>query len=146
VLRTLAMSLGRDRVPTQISPMSEFGLVEMTRKRVRDPMAKFLTEPVRGILAGGRVKTVATIANEFLRRIEAEGRASPGRTLNCAAHPEVTRWISDEPIVLSRLRERIGARFRIESRDNYPRERFEVAAEAPRAMAPPAQAAATPAE
>lgn len=139
VLRTLAMSLGRDRVPTQISPMSEFGLVEMTRKRVRDPMAKFLTEPHRGVLSGGRVKTVATIANEFLRRIEAEGRANPGRTLNCVAHPEVARWISDEPVVLSRLRERIGCRFRIETREGA-RERFDVSVE------PTRVAAATPAE
>lgn len=140
VLRTLAMGLGRDRVPTQISPMSEFGLVEMTRKRVRDPMAKFLTEPCRGVLSGGRVKTVPTIANEFLRRIEAEGRANPGRVLNCIAHPEVALWISDEAIVLKRLRERIGARFRIEARETLPRERFDVAVEAPRV------AAATPAQ
>ena len=134
VLQTLAMSLGRDRVPTQISPMSEFGLVEMTRKRVRDPIVKFLTEPARGVLAGGRVKTAATIANEFLRRIEAEARLNPGRTVNCAAHPEIARWISEQAVVLQRLRERIGSRFRIEAREGWPRDRFDVAVEAPRAV------------
>ena len=132
VLQTLAMSLGRDRVPTQISPMSEFGLVEMTRKRVRDPIAKFLTEPYRGVLAGGRVKTIATVGNEFLRLIEAEARANPGRTVNCIANPEIARWISDEPVLLRRLRERIGGRFRIESRDGWPRGRFEVVVDASR--------------
>ncbi len=140
VLQTLAMSLGADRVPTQISPMSEFGLVEMTRKRVRDPIVKFLTEPARGVLCGGRVKTVATVANEFLRRIEAEARANPGRTVNCTAGPEVARWISDEPVVLQRLRARIGSRFRIEAREAWPRHRFDVVVEAPKmASAPAAQ-------
>lgn len=136
VLQTLALSLGKDRTPTQISPMSEFGLVELTRKRVRDPISKFLTEPVRGLLAGGRMKTVVTAANEFLRRIEAEARANPGRTVNCAASPEVASWISNEPVLLRRLRERIGARFRIHAREGWPRDRFDVAVEAPRATAP----------
>ncbi len=135
VLQTLAMSLGRDRVPTQISPMSEFGLVEMTRKRVSDPIVKFLTEPYRGALAGGRLKTVTTVSNEFLRRIESEARANPGRVIHCAASPEVARWISEEPVLLRRLRERIGARFRIEARDGWPRDRYEVAVEAPKAPA-----------
>ena len=138
VLQTLALSLGKDRVPTQISPMSEFGLVELTRKRVRDPISKFLTEPVRGLLSGGRIKTVATVANEFLRRIEAEARANPGRTMNCTAHPAVASWISDEPVLLKRLRDRIGARFRIQAREGWPRDRFEVAVEAPRTASVPA--------
>ncbi|BCW90523.1 Ribonuclease G [Alphaproteobacteria bacterium SO-S41] len=138
VLQTLAMGLGRDRVPTQISPMSEFGLVEMTRKRVRDPIVKFLTEPARGVLCGGRVKTVATVANDFLRRIESEARANPGRTINCIASGEVARWISEQPVVLQRLRARIGGRFRIEARDTWPRDRFDVAVEAPRMASVPA--------
>lgn len=138
VLQTLALSLGKDRTPTQISAMSEFGLVELTRKRVRDPISRFLTEPVRGLLAGGRTKTVATVANEFLRRIEAEARANPGRTVNCTAHPDVASWISNEPVVLKRLRERIGSRFRIVAREGWPRDRFDVAVEAARPATVPA--------
>jgi ribonuclease G len=134
VLQTLAMSLGRDRTPTQISAMSEFGLVQLTRKRVRDPLVKFLTEPARGVLAGGRVRTVATIANAFLRRIEVEARAHPGRTLTCSAHPDIAGWISHEPIVLKRLRERIGCRFRILAQEGWARDRFDVSVEAPKAV------------
>ncbi len=135
VLQTLALSLGKDRVPTQISGMSEFGLVEMTRKRVRDPLVKFLTEPHRGSLPGGRVKTVATVANELLRRIEAEARACPGRAVTAAAHPDVVRWIGAEPVILDRLRARIGGRFRIEAREGLARDRFEVVPDPARAPA-----------
>ncbi len=44
VLDALNEGFAKDRVPTQISSMSEFGLVEMTRKRVREPLDKLLTE------------------------------------------------------------------------------------------------------
>ena len=37
----------KDHTPTQISPMSEFGLVEITRKRVRDPLVKLMSECCR---------------------------------------------------------------------------------------------------
>jgi ribonuclease G len=45
VLQTLHASLARDRTPTQISGMSEFGLVEITRKRVRDGELSCLPGP-----------------------------------------------------------------------------------------------------
>ena len=50
----------------------------------------------------------------------------------------VFSWISDEPVLLKRLRERIGARFRIQAREGWPRDRFEVAVEAPRTASVPA--------
>jgi ribonuclease G len=131
VLQTLALSLGADRVPTQIAPMSEFGLVELTRKRVRDPLVKFLTEPHRGSLPGGRVKTVATAANEFLRAIERAARAEPGAMLLARANPEIVRWIEAEPVLLTRLAARIGARVRLEPREGLARDRFDIAAAAP---------------
>ena len=48
--------------PGQILGMSEFGLVEMTRKRVRDPLAKRMTEDCRRCDGHGRRKTVETVA------------------------------------------------------------------------------------
>jgi ribonuclease G len=47
VLDALNGACQKGRVPSQILGMSEFGLVEMTRKRVRDPLAKRLTEDCR---------------------------------------------------------------------------------------------------
>lgn len=129
VLQVLALGLGCDRVPTQIAPMSEFGIVQLTRKRVRDPLVRFLTEPARSCLPGGRIKTATTIANEFLRRIEREALANPGRTIDAAAHPEIAAFVSATPELCARLRARIGARFRIRARDGLARDRFDCAVE-----------------
>ncbi|HRK71906.1 MAG TPA: Rne/Rng family ribonuclease [Micropepsaceae bacterium] len=127
VLQTLALSLGRDRVPTQILGFSEFGLVEMTRKRTREPLAKFLTEPYRGCLMGGRVKTIVTVANEVMRRIEREARCQPGRSLLVQTSPDVARWLkAQEEGAMRRLRARIGNPLKLEARENYGRMRFDV--------------------
>jgi ribonuclease G len=130
VLQTLAMSLGHDRVPTQITSMSEFGLVEMTRKRVRDPLAKFLTEPCEAPVVGGRIKTLETVANELLRRVEREARANPGRMLVAFASPDVAAWLDARKGALKVALERRGVpQVRFTPRSDFIRTRFDVAVE-----------------
>ncbi|MDE2462274.1 MAG: Rne/Rng family ribonuclease, partial [Alphaproteobacteria bacterium] len=70
VLEVLTRSLARDRTPTQISPMSAFGLVEITRKRIRDPLVKLMSECCRPCQGHGRVRTRESVALEVIRRIE----------------------------------------------------------------------------
>src|SRR6185436_19350925 len=60
VVDALSVACAKGRVPSQILGMSEFGLVEMTRKRVREPLAKRLTENCRRCDGHGRRKTVET--------------------------------------------------------------------------------------
>ncbi|HEY0104937.1 MAG TPA: Rne/Rng family ribonuclease [Rhizomicrobium sp.] len=62
VLDTLAESLSKDHTPTQISPMSEFGLVEITRKRIRDPLVKLMSECCRSCSGQGRKRTRESVA------------------------------------------------------------------------------------
>ncbi|MFU8806946.1 MAG: Rne/Rng family ribonuclease, partial [Bradymonadaceae bacterium] len=45
VYRTLESALKKDRVTTNALAISEFGLVEMTRKRVRESLVQYLCEP-----------------------------------------------------------------------------------------------------
>ena len=93
VLDVLAASLAKDRTPTQISPMSEFGLVEITRKRIRDPLVKLMTECCRPCHGHGRTRTRDSVALEVLRRIEREAAAAPGKPILVRAAPEVVHWL-----------------------------------------------------
>ena len=128
VLDVLAESISKDHTPTQISPMSEFGLVEITRKRVRDPLAKLMSECCRSCSGHGRKRTRDSVALEVMRRVERTAAAAPGKTIVVRAAPDVVRWLEDhgEEVQIS-LARRGAARVRFEANESYAREGFDVA-------------------
>ncbi len=127
LLETLRASMTRDRTPTQISPMSEFGLVEITRKRLRDPLVKLTTECCRDCDHTGRKRTRESVAMDVIRRVEREARAVPGKLVQVRAAPEVVRWLEDHgDEVRGNLARRGAARVTFEARAEFAREGFDV--------------------
>lgn len=127
VLEVLAQSLAKDRTPTQISPMSEFGLVEITRKRIRDPLVKLMTEGCRPCRGLGRVRTPESVAFEVIRRVEREARAAPGKAILVRAAPEIVKWLEMHgEEVRGGLARRGAARVQLEARAEFAREGFDV--------------------
>jgi len=127
VLDALNAACMKGRVPSQILGMSEFGLVEMTRKRVRDPLAKRLTENCRRCDGHGRRKTVETVAVEMMRRMERASAAAPGKEIVLRAAPVMVRWIEGhEDEIRNALARRGVMRFRIEAHGDQRREGFDV--------------------
>jgi len=127
VLDVLAESISRDHTPTQISPMSEFGLVEITRKRVREPIVKLMSECCRACTGHGRKRTRDSVALEVLRRIEREASAVPGKSIHVRAAPEVVNWLADhEEEVRGALARRGAARVSFEANEAFAREGFDV--------------------
>ena len=124
----LAESLAWDHTPVQISPMSEFGLVEITRKRIRDPLVKLMSEGCRSCDGHGRKRTKESIALEVLRSVERAAAAAPGRPIQVRASVEVVRWLDDNgEEVRTALARRGAARVSFEATDAYAREGFDVA-------------------
>lgn len=108
VVARLEEGFAGDRTPTQILPMSEFGTVEMTRKRVREPLDRLLLDPVRATPPKSR----ATMAYELLRAVEAAAAASPGRALGVRAAPEVVAWLETSGLIPElRARLKVDVRF-----------------------------------
>ena len=127
VLDMLAESLAKDRTPTQISAMSEFGLVEITRKRIRDPLVKLMTECCRPCDGHGRRRTRDAVALEVIRQIERQANAAPGKSVVVRASPEIVRWLeSHDEEVRPALARRGAARVAYEPRDEYAREGYDV--------------------
>ncbi len=127
VLDTLAESLSKDHTPTQISPMSEFGLVEITRKRVRDPLVKLMSECCRSCSGQGRKRTREAVALEIIRGVERSAAAAPGKAVCVRASEEVVRWLEDHgEEVRAALARRGAARVSFEVSAAYAREGFDV--------------------
>jgi ribonuclease G len=93
VIETLEQSLSFDRAPLQISPMTEFGIVAVTRKRLREPLARRTSVACTGCGGTGRASAPDCVALEILRRVEREAAANPGAELVVTAAPDVAAWL-----------------------------------------------------
>jgi ribonuclease G len=130
ILSALGVSLARDRTPMQISGLSEFGLVEITRKRTRDPIARMMTESCRACRGRGRTRSAESVGLEILRRVEREAMAAPGRPVLVRAAPDVIYWLdSHGPELQAALARRRGPRLILEPRAEFAREGFDVQAQ-----------------
>jgi ribonuclease G len=69
VLHSLLEELKNDRAKTQVLQMSEFGLVQLTRQRVKQSLERIMLQPCPYCSGTGRVKSVDTICIEILREV-----------------------------------------------------------------------------
>jgi ribonuclease G len=109
VLKALETSLGFDRAPIQISPMTEFGIVAITRKRSREPLMRRGSVPCRACSGSGRALSADGVAMEILRRVEREATANPGAELVVSAAPDVVAWLKQYEDETSEALTRLGA-------------------------------------
>ena len=117
VLQELRTHLARDRARTKAFQVSELGLIEMTRQRVRPSLYQSQTEGCPTCGGTGRIfmpETVVRRIERAIRRLSVEGRE---RLLTIRIHPEVALYvIEDEPGLLRRLEKE--AKIQITLRDD----------------------------
>ncbi|HUJ59719.1 MAG TPA: Rne/Rng family ribonuclease, partial [Kofleriaceae bacterium] len=82
-------ALSRDRARTNMTKISELGLVEMTRKRTRESLVQLLTEPCPTCEGAGVVKSVVTVAYEILREVRRSGMNVDADKIELEASPRV---------------------------------------------------------
>jgi ribonuclease G len=104
VLQELRQHLSRDRARTRAFQVSELGLIEMTRQRVRPSLFQSLTEPCPHCGGSGRVfrpETVVRRVERAIRRIAVQQRE---REVTIRVHPQVALYIlEEEPDFMRRL-------------------------------------------
>src|SRR5215470_17346783 len=82
-------ALSRDRARTNVTKISELGLVEMTRKRTRESLVQLLTEPCPTCEGSGVVKSVTTVAYEILREVRRSGTLVDNDKIEIECAPRV---------------------------------------------------------
>ncbi len=114
VLRELRTHLGRDRARTKAFEISDLGLVEMTRQRVRPSVFNALTSICQSCGGIGRVYTPATVVRQIERTLRRAGASKEEKSIVVRVHPEVAlRVIEEEPGLLNRLRDRTSLELRL---------------------------------
>lgn len=119
--------LAQDRAKTHMLPMSDFCLVELTRKRVRGSLDRLLREPCPYCQGRGRVRSLETMAKIILRAVERESTTAERGSIMVRAMPKVAALIAeDSERSLARLEERIGRTVVIEASNTCHQEHFQV--------------------
>ena len=104
VLHELKTHLGRDRARTKAFEVSDLGLIEMTRQRVRPSLLQSLTEACEHCAGTGRVSTPATVIRRIERSVKRAAASQAERRLVVRVHPEVALQVFEgEPDFVKRL-------------------------------------------
>jgi len=125
----LAAALEHDPARSSVLPISDFGLVEMTRRRVRDDLARNLQTRCELCGGAGRVKSIETVAYEILREVARNATSAGGsvRELLVRCEPAVARQIRQhERGAVDALERRLGAPVKLVAEAQFHRERFAV--------------------
>lgn len=96
VYQAFLEGLKKDRSKTNVLPISELGLVEMTRKRTRDTLTRVMCEPCPYCEGTGRIKTVTTVCYEVIREMAKTLKKTKGSKISLFAHPEVCAQLTSE--------------------------------------------------
>ena len=127
VLRTLEKSLAKDHAKTTVYEFSPLGLVEMTRKRTVESLARQLSEPCPECSGRGSIKTTETVTYEIFREITRAVRQFEAARLLVIASPKVVARITDEEsTAVAELEEFLGKSVRFQADDQYLQEQFDV--------------------
>jgi ribonuclease G len=112
VMQTLQEALRHDKSPTKVLSFNDFGLVIMTRKRVKQSLERTLCAPCQYCQGAGLVKSPQTICYELLEEARRLGRGVEGEKANQATlrvNPEVARALrGPERDVLTEIEDYLG--------------------------------------
>ncbi len=109
VLQELRTHLGRDRARTRALAVSELGLVEMTRQRVRPSLWHSMTTDCPTCAGTGRVFTPEVVARRLERSLKRAGHEHRERQLSVRLHPEVALYLlEEEPRFLQNMQKLTG--------------------------------------
>src|SRR6266566_4217276 len=89
LFETLDNEIRKDRSKTKILQISEFGLIEMTRKRVRQSLERSLTQACPYCGGSGRIKSNTTIAFEIWRELMKQRDLHEGQDVIVRLNPIV---------------------------------------------------------
>jgi ribonuclease G len=127
VFKALQEALGRDKAKTNVLKISELGLVEMTRKRVRESVTRMMNEPCGYCEGKGHVRSKMTVAYEIFREIRRDAPSFPEPVLVVNCNPEVARILQgEEREELRYLMDRFNKTIQVRPQSGYHQEQFDI--------------------
>jgi ribonuclease G len=129
VAQALEQELRRDRAPSKSVQVSDFGLIIITRKRVKSSLERQMTEPCPYCSGTGAIKTSATICYDILTEVRKVSSDLDGYSLVLRVNPEIARAFKDESRqLLKELEATVGRAVTLRPDEQLHHEQFDLMA------------------
>jgi ribonuclease G len=129
VAQAVEQELRKDRAPSKAVQVSDFGLIIITRKRVKSSLERQLTEPCPYCSGTGTIKTSATICYDILTEVRKVSADLDGYSLVLRVNPEIARALKDESRGVFRdLEAAVGRPVTVRSDEQLHHEQFDLMA------------------
>ena len=129
VLQAVEQELKKDRSPSKAVQVSDFGLIIITRKRVKQSLERVLTEPCPYCSGSGVIKSSATICFEILNEIRKIVPDLDGHRVLLRVNPDIARALKEEErAVLRDLKQVTGKDVKVKADSQLHHEQFDVMA------------------
>ncbi|HXG89782.1 MAG TPA: Rne/Rng family ribonuclease [Vicinamibacterales bacterium] len=127
VFQAVETELRKDRAPSKPLQVSDFGLVIVTRKRVKQSLERVLTDPCPYCTGAGTIKSSATICYEILSEVKKVGTEMDGPGVLLRVNPDIARALKEEERnVLKDLKHLLGKDVIVKSDVQLHHEQFDV--------------------
>jgi Rne/Rng family ribonuclease len=127
VLAALEEALKADRAPTKVLQFNDFGLVAITRKRVKQSLERTLSVPCPTCQATGMVKSPTTVCNEIFTELRKMKKHFEGADILVRVHPETVKVLkSNNASWLVEFEELTGKNILVKSDATLHPEQFDV--------------------
>ena len=120
-------ALERDRSKTHVVPISELGLVQMTRKRVKQSLASILREPCFYCEGEGYLISRRTVCHTIYRALMRETYDMVGDCLTLRANPVIAELLhGEENRLIRNIENRASKKVEIYPDEQYHLEEFDI--------------------
>jgi ribonuclease G len=129
VFQTVEQELRKDRSPSKALQVSDFGLVIITRKRVKQSLERVLTEPCPYCAGSAVIKSASTICYEILSEVKKISGDLNGQSLVLRVNPDIARAFRDEErAVFKDLKQSLGRDIAVRPDAQLHHEQFDLMA------------------
>jgi len=128
VMQTLEEAMRADRAPYKILQFNDFGLVAITRKRVKQSLERTLCTPCPYCDGSGYIKSPQTVVGEILQEAQKLARAIEGKDALLRVNPEVAKLLkSNQNTYLQEIEEILGRTVIVKTDPQLNQDRFDLA-------------------
>ena len=129
VFQTVDQELRKDRAPSKALQVSDFGLVIITRKRVKQSLERVLTEPCPYCAGSSVIKSSSTICYEILSEVKKISGDLNGQSLVLRVNPDIARALREEErAVFKDLKQSLGREIAVRPDAQLHHEQFDLMA------------------